>query len=89
MAAPAPRPSPLPNSLPPRGVSREQAAAYVGVSPRKFDEMVEDGRMPPPKRVDARKVWDIRRLDEWFDRLPDEARAGAADIDGPKWDFQA
>jgi len=87
MAAPAPRPSPLPVSLPPRGVNREQAAAYVGVSPRKFDEMVEDGRMPPPKRVDARKVWDIRRLDEWFDRLPDEAGAGG--IDGPKWDFQA
>lgn len=87
MAAPTPRPSSLPLSLPPRGLNREQAAAYVGVSVRKFDEMVDDGRMPPPKRVDARKLWDIRRLDEFFDRLPDEG--GAANPDAPEWNFQA
>ena len=32
---------------------------YVGVSPGKFDELVRDGRMPPPKRI-GRKVWDVR-----------------------------
>src|SRR5690242_17745827 len=36
----------LPASLPPRGLSRVQAAAYVGVSPVLFDELVKDGRMP-------------------------------------------
>ena len=43
---------------------------YVGVSAGKFDEMVGDGRMPTPRRIDGRKVWDIRDLDMAFDALP-------------------
>jgi hypothetical protein len=60
----------LPISLPPRGISREQAAAYVGISPSLFDEMVKDGRMPEPKRINSRTVWDRRLLDLAFDALP-------------------
>ncbi len=71
----------LPASLPPRGLARVQAAAYVGISPSKFDEMVSDGRMPRPKRIDGRTVWDRRRLDEAFDALPD----GSGATDNP-WD---
>ena len=41
----------LPPSLAPRGLSLVQAAAYIGVSPSLFDEMVRDGRMPKAKRV--------------------------------------
>jgi predicted DNA-binding transcriptional regulator AlpA len=48
----------LPTSLPPRGLRREEAAAYIGVSPSTFDKMVADGRMPIPKRINARTVWD-------------------------------
>ena len=47
----------LPASLPPRGLSREQAAAYVGISPSLFDTLVQDGRMPAPKRINSRTVW--------------------------------
>jgi hypothetical protein len=43
---------------------------YVGVSAGKFAEMVGDGRMPLPKRIDGRKVWDLRALDLAFDALP-------------------
>lgn len=53
--------SPGPYSYPPRGLSRQDSARYVGVGTTKFDEMVKDGRMPKPKRVDGRMVWDI----EW------------------------
>jgi len=60
----------LPPSLPPRGLCREAAAGYIGVSPTKFDEMVDDGRMPPAKRIDARKVWDRSALDSAFEALP-------------------
>ena len=60
----------LPLNLPPRGLSRTEAAAYIGVSPTKFDEMVKDGRMPKPKRVDTRSIWDRVRLDIAFDGLP-------------------
>ncbi len=60
----------LPPSLPPRGLSREEAAAYIGIGATKFDEMVADGRMPGAKRIDSRKVWDRHRLDSAFAALP-------------------
>lgn len=65
--------SPLPLNVPRRGVSRIEAAAYIGLSPGKFDELVHDGRMPKPVQIDRRKVWDIHRLDHAFDALsPDD-----------------
>lgn len=54
-----------------RGLARVHAAIYIGVSPSKFDEMVDDGRMPKPKCVDRRRVWDRHALDAAFDALPD------------------
>jgi len=65
--------SSLPLSLAPRGLSRAQAAEYVGVGVTKFDEMVGDGRMPRPKRIDGRNVWDRIKLDEAFALLDDAA----------------
>ena len=62
----------LPASLPPRGLNRGEAAAYVGVSPTLFDEMVGDGRMPKPKRINSRTVWDRHQLDKAFEALPDD-----------------
>jgi hypothetical protein len=62
----------LPPSLAPRGLSRMQAAEYIGVGATKFDEMVGDGRMPGPKRIDGRTVWDRIKLDEAFDALDNE-----------------
>jgi predicted DNA-binding transcriptional regulator AlpA len=59
----------------PRGLSRGEAAEYIGVSASLFDQMVKDGRMPEPKRINSRTVWDRRRLDEAFEALP-EANAG-------------
>jgi hypothetical protein len=48
---------------------------YVGVSPGKFDEMARDGRMPRPKQIDGRKVWDLHQLDLAFDDLPAEGNS--------------
>lgn len=61
------------HSYPPRGLSRDDAARYVGVGATKFDEMVADGRMPRPKRIDGRVVWDRLQLDAKFTDLPDTA----------------
>jgi predicted DNA-binding transcriptional regulator AlpA len=58
--------------VPRRGLSRDEAAMYIGISPSKFDELVADGRMPGPVKIDSRKVWDIRHLDLAFDALPKE-----------------
>ena len=55
-----------------RGLSREQAANYIGVGLTKFDKMVRDGRMPRPKRVDGRRLYDLRQLDAAFDALEDD-----------------
>ena len=63
----------LPPSLARRGLSRIQAAEYVGIGPTKFDELVRDGRMPRPKRIDGRTVWDRIKLDEAFSALDDDA----------------
>jgi hypothetical protein len=54
-------------------LSRIQAAEYIGVGVTKFDSMVDDGRMPKPKRIDGRNVWDRIKLDEAFSALDDEA----------------
>jgi hypothetical protein len=37
-----------------------------------FDAMVNDGRMPKPKRINTRCVWDVQRLALAFKALPDE-----------------
>jgi hypothetical protein len=56
-------------------LSRIEAAHYVGVGSTKFDELVASGRMPRPKRIDSRKVWDIQELDIAFDSLPEDTAA--------------
>jgi excisionase family DNA binding protein len=63
--------------LPVRGLSRGEAARYVGIGTTKFDEMVRDGRMPKPKRIDGRTVWDLRQLDIAFDALPGDTSSEA------------
>jgi predicted DNA-binding transcriptional regulator AlpA len=59
-------------NLTPRGLSREEAAAYVGIGATLFDRLIADGLMPKPKMLAGRKVWDIRALDRAFDALPGE-----------------
>jgi predicted DNA-binding transcriptional regulator AlpA len=39
------------------GLSRAEAAEYIGVSTSLFEERVADGRMPPPKQINSRKVY--------------------------------
>lgn len=58
-----------------RGLSRVEAAGYIGVSPTTFDKMVLAGEMPGPKRVGSRKIWDVRALDLAFEALPGEDSA--------------
>ena len=63
----------------PRGLKREVAALYVGVGTTKFNEMVNDGRMPAPKLVDGCFIWDRFGLDAAFDDLPTEIEAPGDD----------
>jgi hypothetical protein len=56
----------------PRGLSRIDAAAYIGVSPTKFDELRKAGRVSPPRLIDSRLVWDRHDLDRDFEAFPTE-----------------
>lgn len=66
-------------SYPPRGLSREEAARYVGLGSTMFDKLVEEGRMPKPKRVGKRVVWDRFKLDAAFAELDEEAGENSID----------
>jgi len=47
-------------NLPRRGLSREEAAMYLGST---FDEMRSTGQIEPPRLIKSRKLWGIRDLD--------------------------
>ena len=68
--------------VPRRGLSRDEAAMYIGISATKFDEMVIDGRMPVPVKIDTRSVWDILSLDLAFDALSTQNPVRANSWDG-------
>lgn len=64
-------PQPAVAPMPRRGLSRDEAARYVGISTTLFAELVAEGKMPPPFLIRSRKLWDIRKLDGAIDALSD------------------
>lgn len=69
----------VPRPVPRRGLSRIEAAMYIGISPSKFDELRKDGRVGPARLIDGRKVWDVRDLDSAFEALPMETNEATED----------
>ena len=66
------------------GMSRVEAAEYIGVSPTLFDQMVADGRMTRPKMINSRKVWLRAEIEKALAALPDDGDLKVADADG-RW----
>ena len=60
---------PVAASYPPRLMRREQAARYLGMSPSKFDQLVKDGRITAPARIDGMALYDRHILDADADNL--------------------
>lgn len=73
----------LPDSLPPRGLTREQAAAYIGVGASTFDKLVSDRVMPGPVKFGRRRVWDRLALDAAFGSL--SSTDGVYALDSNPW----
>ena len=71
--------------IPRRGLSRAEAAMYLGISASKFDGLVRDGRMPGSKRIDGRKIWDVHQLDLAFNSLPDDNDHGRRNSFDDAW----
>lgn len=68
-----------------RGLGEAEAALYIGLGVTKFASLVRDKRMPPPRILDGRRIWDVDDLDAAFRELPIEG----AVADSPKpnsWD---
>ncbi len=53
-----------------RALSEGEAALYVGIGASKFRELVHAGRMPRPRILDTRRLWDVDDLDAAFKNLP-------------------
>lgn len=62
----------------PAVLSREQAAAYVNLSPAAFDEAVTRGTYPPGRAFKRRIQWARKALDESIDRHFGTAPSSAA-----------
>lgn len=75
----------LPPGVIPFAVSREAAAALIGVSAGFFDKLVKDGRMPPPRNIDGRVLWDSDEVRAALRAIP---RRGQAAVRNP-WDTEA
>ena len=63
--------SPRDLSLPRFALRRDEAAASVAVSPTKWDEWVNDGRMPKGRKIDGVVLWDTQEIREAWERLRD------------------
>ena len=66
-------------TYPPRGLNREEAARYVGIGTSLFDRLVEEGRMPKPKHIGKRVVWDRLKLDAAFADFDEDAGENSID----------
>lgn len=73
----------LPHGVVPIALSREQAAAYLGISPCHFDKAVDRGLLPKAKPILGRLTWDREALDTAYRAMPDTEgnRPGANEWD--------
>jgi hypothetical protein len=65
----------------PRGLRRERAAFYLGVSPSKFDQLRKQGKIPAPKDFFGVAVYCRYELDALFSEQPPVAAN-----DNNEWD---
>lgn len=61
-------------NYPPRLMSLERAAAYVGFGPTKFKELIDERKMPQAVNIDGSPRWDRIDLDAAVDDLKDHRR---------------
>jgi hypothetical protein len=52
------------------GLGEVEAAAAIGISASKFRNLVHEKRMPSPRRLDGRNIWDVDELRAAFKALP-------------------
>jgi excisionase family DNA binding protein len=53
----------------PRGLSTDEAARYIGVGRTTFEDLVSRRKMPRPKRIGTRVIYDRFEVDACFSDL--------------------
>jgi hypothetical protein len=61
------------------GLGELEAAAAIGISASKFRMLVAEKRMPSPRRLDGRNIWDVDELRAAFKVLPHNGESEKAD----------
>lgn len=69
----------------PFGLSKEEAAQSIGCKVGHFSKLVNQGVMPQPKMLGAKKVWYTAELQKAFEALP-SAGGIALDDEANEWD---
>jgi len=59
-------------SYPPRGMRVDRAAAYLGISKSKFLQLVDQGRLPKPVRIDGITTWDRLDIDVAYEGMKEQ-----------------
>ena len=59
-----------------RGLDENEAAVYLSLSPSFFRKLVVQGKMPRPRLLGERRIWDVEELDLAFKALPGEGADG-------------
>ncbi len=67
-------------AYPPRALRAERAAAYLSMSTAMFLKLVDEGRLPKPKRLGGMVFWDRAKLDEFVEFFEGD---DGADADNP------
>lgn len=74
----------LPPGVYPFAVPLDAAAALVGVSSNYFGQLVEEGRMPQPREIGRRVLWDTEEVKAAWRAIPKRGEAAKAN----SWDAQ-
>lgn len=69
--------SELSRSVPRLGLSRQELALSIGVSPTTVDVMVKEGVLPPPRVWHTRKIWLVREIEAAMFDWPTRGEPGS------------
>jgi predicted DNA-binding transcriptional regulator AlpA len=59
-------------AYPPRAMRADRAAAYLSMSTSTFLKLVDERRLPQPKRLGGLVFWDRLKLDAFVDGVEDD-----------------
>ena len=72
----------LPPGIIPFAVSRDTGAALLGISGGTFDKLVRAGKLPEPREVESRILWDAKEIEAAWRAMPKRGQPSTSN----EWD---